>query len=93
MDLVLDRVRLTYPDGDGVLVAVDDVSLTMPSGTTTALLGPSGAGKSSLLAVAATLTPPTAGVVRVGPDVVSAPLDPGTEPGDAAGRRGRRRAR
>ncbi|WP_415298480.1 ABC transporter ATP-binding protein [Cellulosimicrobium sp. SJTW-1] len=93
MDLVLDRVRLTYPDGDGVLVAVDDVSLTVPSGTTTALLGPSGAGKSSLLAVAATLTPPTSGVVRVGPDVVSAPLDPGTEPGDAAGRRSRRRAR
>ena len=95
MDLVLDRVRLTYPDGDGVLVAVDDVSLTVPSGTTTALLGPSGAGKSSLLAVAATLTPPTAGVVRVGPDVVSAPLDADLDPerGDAAGRRGRRRAR
>ncbi|WP_144683065.1 ABC transporter ATP-binding protein [Cellulosimicrobium sp. TH-20] len=95
MDLVLDRVRLTYPDGDGVLVAVDDVSLTVPSGTTTALLGPSGAGKSSLLAVAATLTPPTSGVVRVGPDVVSAPLDADLDPerGDAAGRRGRRRAR
>ncbi|MCR1983622.1 ATP-binding cassette domain-containing protein [Cellulosimicrobium cellulans] len=99
MDLVLDRVRLTYPDGDGVLVAVDDVSLTVPSGTTTALLGPSGAGKSSLLAVAATLTPPTSGVVRVGPDVVSAPLDadpdagPDAGPGNASGPRGRRRAR
>jgi putative ABC transport system ATP-binding protein len=95
VDLTLDRIRLAYPDGDGVLVAVDDVTLTVPSGTTTALLGPSGAGKSSLLAVAATLTPPTSGVVRVGHDVVSAPVD---APDDAtgaprAGRGSRRRAR
>ncbi|WP_426311518.1 ABC transporter ATP-binding protein [Cellulosimicrobium sp. E-16] len=95
MDLTLDRIRLAYPDGDGVLVAVDDVSLTVPSGTTTALLGPSGAGKSSLLAVAATLTPPTSGVVRIGDDVVSAPLDGlAGEPraGRATGRRARRAA-
>lgn len=91
MDLTLDRIRLAYPDGDGVLVAVDDVTLTVPSGTTTALLGPSGAGKSSLLAVAATLTPPTSGVVRVGDDVVSAPDDAAGAP--RAGRGPRRRAR
>ncbi|QJW38489.1 ABC transporter ATP-binding protein [Cellulosimicrobium protaetiae] len=88
---MLDRIRLAYPDGDGVLVAVDDVSLTVPSGTTTALLGPSGAGKSSLLAVAATLTPPTSGVVRVGEDVVAAPLSGPGAP--ATGRGARRRAR
>ncbi|MFE6235332.1 ABC transporter ATP-binding protein [Cellulosimicrobium sp. NPDC057862] len=98
MDLTLDRIRLAYPDGDGVLVAVDDVTLTVPSGTTTALLGPSGAGKSSLLAVAATLTPPTSGVVRVGHDVVSAPLDAPDEAAGApvtprSGRGSRRRAR
>jgi putative ABC transport system ATP-binding protein len=64
--LVLDQVRLTYPDGAARLTAVDDVSLTVPPGTTTALLGPSGSGKSSLLAVAATLTVPDSGRVVVG---------------------------
>ena len=73
MDLRLDHVTLVYPDGDGTLTAVDDVTLTVPAGSTTALLGPSGAGKSSLLAVAAGLTPPTAGEVRVGDAVVNAP--------------------
>lgn len=73
MDLHLDTITLIYPDGDSTLTAVDDVSLTVPAGTTTALLGPSGAGKSSLLAVAAGLTAPTEGVVRMGTDVVFTP--------------------
>ncbi|MEU2198715.1 ABC transporter ATP-binding protein [Isoptericola sp. NPDC019482] len=73
MDLHLDHVTLVYPDGDGTLTAVDDVDLTVPAGTTTALLGPSGAGKSSLLAVAAGLTNPTRGAVRIGDDVVFTP--------------------
>ncbi|WP_407345438.1 ABC transporter ATP-binding protein [Pengzhenrongella phosphoraccumulans] len=70
MDLHLDHLTLVYPDGGSTLTAVDDVSLTIPSGTTTALLGPSGSGKSSLLAVAGGLTRPTSGVVRIGADVV-----------------------
>ncbi|MBD7998930.1 ABC transporter ATP-binding protein [Oerskovia gallyi] len=73
MDLSLDHVTLVYPDGESTVTAVDDVSLTVPAGTTTAVLGPSGSGKSSLLAVAATLTTPTAGEVRIGDDVVNAP--------------------
>lgn len=73
MDLTLDHVTLVYPDGESTVTAVDDVSLTVPAGTTTAVLGPSGSGKSSLLAVAATLTTPTAGEVRIGGDVVNAP--------------------
>ncbi|MGC5166458.1 ABC transporter ATP-binding protein [Luteimicrobium sp. DT211] len=66
MDLHLEHVTLVYPDGDSTLTAVDDVSLTVASGTTTALLGPSGSGKSSLLAVAGGLTPPTSGSVTFG---------------------------
>ncbi|MFJ2301158.1 ABC transporter ATP-binding protein [Oerskovia paurometabola] len=73
MDLSLDHVTLVYPDGESTVTAVDDVSLTVPAGTTTAVLGPSGSGKSSLLAVAATLTTPTSGEVRIGDDVVNAP--------------------
>ncbi|MFB7126747.1 ABC transporter ATP-binding protein [Kitasatospora xanthocidica] len=65
MSLVLDRITLTYPDGDGRLTALDEVSLTVPKGTLTAVVGPSGSGKSSLLAVAATLITPDSGQVVV----------------------------
>ncbi|WP_369184467.1 ABC transporter ATP-binding protein [Streptomyces sp. Y1] len=65
MTLELDRVTLTYPDGDGRLTALDEVSLTVPKGSLTAVVGPSGSGKSSLLAVAATLITPDSGRVVI----------------------------
>ncbi|WP_031069128.1 ABC transporter ATP-binding protein [Streptomyces sp. NRRL WC-3742] len=65
MSLELDRITLTYPDGDGRLTALDEVSLTVPKGSITAVIGPSGSGKSSLLAVAATLITPDSGRVVV----------------------------
>ncbi|WP_030055611.1 MULTISPECIES: ABC transporter ATP-binding protein [Streptomyces] len=65
MTLHLDRITLTYPDGDGRLTALDDVSLTVPEGSITAVVGPSGSGKSSLLAVAATLITPDSGRVVI----------------------------
>ncbi|MFI6155293.1 ABC transporter ATP-binding protein [Kitasatospora sp. NPDC051170] len=65
MSLELDRITLTYPDGDGRLTALDEVSLTVPKGSLTAVIGPSGSGKSSLLAVAATLITPDSGRVVV----------------------------
>ncbi|MEU9855517.1 ABC transporter ATP-binding protein [Streptomyces sp. NPDC047974] len=78
MSLALDAVTLTYPDGDGRLTALDEVSLTVPAGRLTAVVGPSGSGKSSLLAVAATLVTPDRGrVVVAGTDTAGL---------DAAGR-------
>ncbi|GAA0629381.1 ABC transporter ATP-binding protein [Streptomyces crystallinus] len=69
LPLLLDGVTLTYPDGDGRLTALDEVSLEVPAGTLTACVGPSGSGKSSLLAVAATLIAPDRGrVVLAGAD-------------------------
>jgi putative ABC transport system ATP-binding protein len=65
MSLDLADVTLTYPDGDARLTALDRVSLSVPAGTTTAVIGPSGSGKSSLLAVAATLITPDSGTVVV----------------------------
>ena len=64
--ITLDSITLTYPDGDGRIVAVDDVSLTATPGTVTAITGPSGSGKSSVLAVAATLIRPDRGRVGIG---------------------------
>ncbi|MEU9099820.1 ABC transporter ATP-binding protein [Streptomyces sp. NPDC048361] len=63
--LLLDGVTLTYPDGEGRLTALDQVSLSVAAGTVTACAGPSGSGKSSLLAVAATLVTPDSGRVVV----------------------------
>src|SRR5207253_5744757 len=47
----------------GEFVALDDVSVDVPTGSLTALLGPSGSGKSTLLRVIAGLERPDAGTV------------------------------
>jgi sulfate transport system ATP-binding protein len=49
----------------GDFVALDDVSVSIPSGQLTALLGPSGGGKSTLLRIIAGLEEPTAGSVAI----------------------------
>ncbi|MDR7455338.1 MAG: ABC transporter ATP-binding protein, partial [Armatimonadota bacterium] len=49
---------------DGVPV-LRDVSLTIPAGTTLAIVGPTGAGKSTLVALIPRLLDPTAGTVLV----------------------------
>jgi sulfate transport system ATP-binding protein len=50
----------------GDFVALDDVSLGIPSGRLTALLGPSGGGKSTLLRIVAGLESADEGTVRIG---------------------------
>jgi osmoprotectant transport system ATP-binding protein len=50
---------------------LDDINLTIPPGTTTALLGRSGSGKTTLLRTVNALVRPTAGHVRVGTDDVA----------------------
>jgi sulfate/thiosulfate transport system ATP-binding protein len=49
----------------GKFMALDDVSVDIPSGSLTALLGPSGGGKSTLLRIIAGLESPDAGVVEI----------------------------
>src|SRR4051812_38237983 len=58
----------------GDFVALDDVSVTVPAGSLTALLGPSGGGKSTLLRTIAGLERPDSGTVRIeGRDVTGVP--------------------
>jgi phospholipid/cholesterol/gamma-HCH transport system ATP-binding protein len=62
----LRGVSKRFPtSGGGHLVVLDDVSLTMPRGQTTAVIGPSGTGKSVLLKHIVGLLRPDAGEVRV----------------------------
>lgn len=59
--LVADGLSVVTRGGK---VLLDDVSLTLPAGTLTAVIGPSGAGKSTLLGALNGLRPATAGSVR-----------------------------
>ncbi len=57
----------------GPSMVVEDVSLSLPAGTITALLGESGAGKSTLLRLFAGLEPVDTGEIRLGARRLSAP--------------------
>ena len=55
----------------GSYTALDQVSVTIPEGSLTALLGPSGSGKSTLLRVIAGLEQPESGQVLIGQEDVT----------------------
>jgi sulfate transport system ATP-binding protein len=59
----IEALNITKRFGD--FVALDDVSVEIPSGSLTALLGPSGGGKSTLLRVIAGLETADAGTVCI----------------------------
>ncbi|TDB78837.1 ABC transporter ATP-binding protein [Actinomadura sp. KC216] len=63
--LRLEGVRKVYGAEGNRVVALDGVSLSLPSGSFTAVMGPSGSGKSTLLQCAAGLDRPTEGRVFV----------------------------
>jgi putative ABC transport system ATP-binding protein len=62
--VALENVTKQYGRGRGAVTALDDVSLSFPAGSVTAVLGVSGSGKSTLLQCAAGLERPTSGTVR-----------------------------
>src|SRR5215203_3170414 len=62
MAIAAENVSKRFED----FVALQDVSISVPEGSLTALLGPSGSGKSTLLRVIAGLEVPDAGRVEIG---------------------------
>ncbi|MDK7135886.1 ATP-binding cassette domain-containing protein, partial [Corynebacterium sp. UMB4614] len=61
-DIEIRGVSYAYDDTQ----ALDEVSLSIPAGTVTALVGPSGAGKSTLASLIARFDDPDAGTITIG---------------------------
>jgi sulfate transport system ATP-binding protein len=61
MSITVSRISKRFGD----FVALDDVSVDLPTGQLTALLGPSGGGKSTLLRIIAGLEAADSGTVEI----------------------------
>jgi ATP-binding cassette subfamily B protein len=63
-EIILDRVTYRYPDRD--TAALDQVSLTLPMGSVTAVVGENGSGKSTLMKILSGMLLPQGGTLRWG---------------------------
>ena len=71
--ITMEHVTKRYAEGGAA--SVDDLSLVVPEGTTTALIGPSGCGKTTTMRMINRLIDPTEGKIIVnGEDVTK--VDP-----------------
>ena len=72
--VILDKIKKTYSGSD--VAAVNDFSLSIPSGKLVAFLGPSGCGKTTTLKMIAGLIQPSAGrIVFDGEDILPIPAE------------------
>ncbi len=69
--IVIKNLKKHY----GSVIAVDDLSISLPGGNIHAVLGPNGAGKTTTVRILSTLTRPTSGSASIGGcDVSTQPL-------------------
>jgi putative ABC transport system ATP-binding protein len=64
--IATDHVTKIYGKGKAAFTALDDISLSVNSGESIAIVGKSGSGKSTLMHVLALLDKPTTGAVKIG---------------------------
>ena len=68
--LEVQHIKRLFKSGDTNVLAIDDVSLSLPNGAFASVVGRSGSGKTTLLSLLGALDRPTAGSIKVdGQDV------------------------
>jgi putative ABC transport system ATP-binding protein len=67
MNIILDIKNLvkTFKSGGKTLTVLNDVSFSVPEGSTISIVGPSGSGKTTLLGLCAGLDHATSGFVEL----------------------------
>ena len=63
--LKIENITKSFEDGKTSILAVDNVSLKLETGTFAAIVGPSGSGKSTLLTMIGALQKPSEGYIKL----------------------------
>src|SRR5216684_7020041 len=63
--LSVQHLSKTYQNGTSILTVLNDISFSLATGATCAIVGPSGSGKTTLLGLCAGLDRPTSGSVTL----------------------------
>ncbi len=67
----LVNVRRYFLNGEYIVKALEDVSLSIERGSFTAIMGPSGSGKSTLMNLIGCLDTPTSGYITIGGELTN----------------------
>jgi putative ABC transport system ATP-binding protein len=59
------NVSRVFQSGEGTVIAVKDISFTVPTGSFASIVGTSGSGKTTLLSLLGTLDKPTSGSIEI----------------------------
>ncbi|MBT8284285.1 MAG: ABC transporter ATP-binding protein [Flavobacteriaceae bacterium] len=63
--LNVSQLKKSYESGSGILTVLDDITFSLESGETFAIVGPSGSGKTTLLGLCAGLDQPDSGSIEL----------------------------